>query len=176
MNESRSLEARLQEIEDRLAIYSLIASHPPSADTAAVFYTRQIYTEDGEFDRGVGLSSAIGNNAIAAIMEVPEHQAAIDGGLAHFASLPLIDLQGDTAYVTSYLQLITPDSKGESRELPNHGTSQGFRIHRVLANRWTLVKNLAGGWKIKSRQLRPLDGSLPAREILEKALEAYQRD
>jgi SnoaL-like domain len=47
-----SQEDRLQAIEDRLAIYTLIASHPPSADTAAANYTREVYTEDGVFDRG----------------------------------------------------------------------------------------------------------------------------
>ena len=31
----RTLEQRVREIEDRLEIYNLIASHPPSADTGA---------------------------------------------------------------------------------------------------------------------------------------------
>ena len=46
-----SLEERVRAIEDRLAIYNLIASHPPSADTAADYYTRAVYAEDGVFDR-----------------------------------------------------------------------------------------------------------------------------
>jgi hypothetical protein len=58
-------------------------------------------------------------------------------GPAAFALL--IELRGDSALVTSYLQIIYPDAKGEDRELPNHGASKGFRIHRVLANRWTLI-------------------------------------
>ena len=33
MPTTRSLEERIQAIEDRLEIYNLIASHPPSADT-----------------------------------------------------------------------------------------------------------------------------------------------
>lgn len=33
------LEARLQIIEDKLAIYELIASHPPSADTGSADHT-----------------------------------------------------------------------------------------------------------------------------------------
>jgi SnoaL-like domain len=45
-----SQEDRLQAIEDRLAIYTLIASHPPSADTAAANYTREVFTEDGVFE------------------------------------------------------------------------------------------------------------------------------
>ncbi len=57
---STSLEARLREIEDRLEIYNLIASHPPSADTGADYYTRAVYTEDGIFARGEGLDGAEG--------------------------------------------------------------------------------------------------------------------
>lgn len=169
----KSLDARLRDIEDRLEIYNLIASHPPSADTGADYYTRVVYTEDGSFDRGEGLSSAAGNEAIAAMTQSPGHQRAIQGGLAHFAGLPHIALDGDTATVTSYLQILYPDTLGDARELPNHGTSPGFRIHRVSANRWTLTRT-PEGWKIKSRKLRPLDGSPPAREILEQALAGYR--
>ena len=169
----RSLEARLRDIEDRLEIYNLIASHPPSADTGADYYTRVVYAEDGSFDRGEGLDSAVGNEAIAAMTQTPGHQRAIQGGLAHFAGLPHIAIDGDTASVTSYLLLLHPDPGGDVRELPNHGNSPGFRIHRVAANRWTLTRT-PEGWKIRSRKLRPVDGSPPAREILEQALAAYR--
>ena len=169
----RSLDARLQDIEDRLEIYNLIASHPPSADTGADYYTRVVYTEDGSFDRGEGLDSAVGNEAIAAMTQTPGHQRAIQGGLAHFAGLPHIALDGDAAYVTSYLLLLHPDALGDVRELPNHGESPGFRIHRVAANRWTLTRT-PEGWKIVSRKLRPLDGSEPARDILQQALAGYR--
>ena len=94
-------------------------------------------------------------------------------GLAHFAGLPHVELDGDSAFVTSYLQLIHPDHQGDERELPNHGVSTGYRIHRVLANRWELVRT-PGGWKIKSRKLRPLDGSQPARDILAGALARHR--
>ena len=170
---SNLLETRLRAIEDRLEIYNLIASHPPSADTGADYYTSAVYTKDGSFDRGEHLDGAVGNEAIGAFTLTPAHRAAIDGGLAHFAGLPHIVLDGDAAYVTSYLQIIYPDAQGDERELPNHGSSTGYRIHRVVANRWTLVRSPAG-WKIKSRKLRPLDGSAPARDILEQALEGFR--
>jgi hypothetical protein len=107
---------RLQAIEDRLAIYTLIASHPPSADTAAANYTREVYTEDGVFDRGPKLEGAKGIDAIASFTLKPEHKEAIQGGLAHFAGLPLIDLRGDEAIVTSYLQILCLDHQGEPRD------------------------------------------------------------
>ena len=167
----RTLDERLREIEDRLEIYNLIASHPPSADTGADYFTRAVYAEDGSIDLGGG-KGAVGNEAAAAIMKTPEHQAAIAGGLAHFAGLPRIDIDGDTAVVTSYLQILTPDHGHEPVAVPGHGSSRGFRIHRVGANRWELVRT-PQGWKIKRRSLRPLDGSEPAREILRQALAGY---
>ena len=125
-----ALEARLRMVEDRLEIYNLIASHPPSADTGADYYTRAIYLEDGAMDLGGG-KGASGNVAVAAIVRTAE---------------PV--------------------------EVPGHGTSRGYRAHRVGANRWEL-KRTAQGWKIKRRTLRPLDGSEPARELLRTALKPF---
>ncbi|MPZ47367.1 MAG: nuclear transport factor 2 family protein [Betaproteobacteria bacterium] len=169
--ENATLEQRLRAIEDRLNILNLIASHPPSADTGADYFTRAVYVEDGAMDLGGG-KGASGNAAIAAIVKTPEHQAAIAGGLAHFAGLPRIDIDGDTAVVTSYLQILTPDNGAEPVAVPGHGASKGFRIHRVGANRWELVRT-PQGWKITRRTLRPLDGSEPARDILRQALAEY---
>jgi hypothetical protein len=169
--ETRTIEDRLRAVEDRLEILNLIASHPPSADTGADYFTRAIYVEDGEIDLGGG-KGATGNVAIGAIQTTAGHQAAIAGGLAHFAGLPRIDIDGDTAVAHSYLQILTPHPTAEPHEVPNHGVSKGFRVHRVGANRWELVRT-AAGWKIKRRTLRSLDGTEPAREILRGALKSY---
>jgi hypothetical protein len=171
--ENRTLEQRIRAIEDRLEIYNLIAGHPPSADTGADYYARAVYTEDGVFDRGENLSGAKGNAAIGASLKAPQHQAAIEGGLAHFAGLPYVALDGDKAVVTSYLQILTPNKSGEPIEVPNHGSSRGYHIHRVVTNRWELVRTTEG-WKIKRRSIRLVDGTEPSREILRGALKAYQ--
>ena len=165
------IETRLRAIEDRLEILNLIASHPPSADSGADYFTRAVYTSDGTIDLGGG-KGAQGNEAIAGMVKEPGHQAAIAGGLAHFCGLPRIEIDGDTATVTSYLQILTPHPTAEPHEVPNHGVTKGFRIHRVGANKWELVRT-DRGWKIKRRTLRPLDGSEPAREILRTALKSY---
>jgi SnoaL-like domain len=170
-NNSPTLEQRLRAIEDRLEIYNLIASHPPSADTGASAYAEAVYAEDGVFDRGPDLSGATGNKAIAASLKSDGHQAAIAGGIAHFTGLPHIALDGDRAVVTSYLQILTPKHSGEPVAVPNHGSSRGYHIHRVLTNRWELIRT-PSGWKIKRRTLRLVDGSEPAREILRGALGA----
>jgi hypothetical protein len=166
---SSSMEERLRAIEDRLEIYNLIASHPPSADAGAADFVRTIYVDDGVIDLG-GAKTARGADAIAAVLTTSGHQAAIAGGLAHFAGLPHIALDGDHAVVTSYLQILTPHPTAEPVEVPNHGASRGFRIHRVGANRWELVRT-AAGWKIARRTLRSLDGSAAAPDLLRQALE-----
>jgi SnoaL-like domain len=174
VGENRTLEQRIRAIEDRLEIYNLIAGHPPSADTGADYYAEAVYTEDGVFDRGPDLSGATGNKAIAASLKSAGHQAAIAGGLAHFTGLPHIALDGDRAIVTSYLQILAPYKSGEPIEVPNHGASRGYHIHRVVTNRWELART-ATGWKIKRRTIRLVDGSEPSREILRGALKAYER-
>ena len=75
--------------------------------------------------------------------------------------------------VTSYLQILTPHPTAEPHEVPNHGVSKGFRIHRVAANRWELERT-AGGWKIRRRTVRTIDGSEPPREILRGALQIFR--
>lgn len=173
IEQNRTLEQRIRAIEDRLEIYNLVAGHPPSADTGADYYAEAVYTEDGVFDRGPDLSGASGNKAIASSLKSAGHQAAIAGGLAHFAGLPFIELDGDRATVTSYLQILAPHKSGEPIEVPNHGTSRGYHIHRVVTNRWELVRT-AAGWKIKRRTIRLVDGTEPSREILRGALTAYR--
>jgi hypothetical protein len=166
-----SLDRRIRAIEDRLEIYNLIAGHPPSADTGDAAYAEAVYTEDGVFDRGPGLSGATGNKAIGANLKSAGHQAAIAGGLAHFTGLPHVTIEGDDAVVISYLQILTPKKSGEAVEVPNHGASRGYHIHRVVTNRWELLRT-SSGWKIKRRSLRLVDGSEPSREILRGALQA----
>ena len=164
-----SLELRLSLIEDKLAIYNLIASHPLSADTGYGPFFPDVYTEDAVFDRGVAAPGAVGRDRLVALVESDAHQEALDGGLAHFGNLPYVDLQGDEAWVTSYLMLVRFDSQAAEAELPNHGLSRGHRIFRVLANQWHVVRT-PDGWRIKSRKLFPMDGSEPARELLHAAV------
>lgn len=163
------MEHRLRLVEDKLAIYELIASHPPSADTGAAAYTRSVYAEDGIFDRGPNLDGASGAADIAAFITRPEHRRAIAGGLAHFSGLPLVDLRGDLAIVTSYLMIVHLDHEGMPRELPNHGMSLGYRIHRTVVNRWELERR-DGRWIIVRRTLIPVDGSWPHQRLLREGL------
>ena len=166
-----TLEERVREIEDRLAIYNLIASHPPSADTGVRDHVALAWTADGEFDRGAEFGGPTRQHASAGGLANPEHRRAIEQGLAHFAGLPCVRIEGDTAFAISYLQILVPDRVGPEFDVPNHGKTRGFHVHRVSANRWEFVRT-AEGWKIRRRRLRALDGSEPAREILRSTFAA----
>lgn len=165
---SDSLEDRVRAIEDKLAIFHLIASHPPAADTGTDRYYREAFVADGEMDLGGG-KGARGNATIGALVKTPEHQAAIAGGLCHFAGLPRVEVDGDSAVAISYLQIITPDRQAAPREVPGHGSTTGFRIHRVGANRWELRRG-KDGWKVVRRTLRALDGTDDAQALLRTAI------
>jgi hypothetical protein len=102
-------------------------------------------------------------------MANPEHMRAIERGLAHVSGLPYVRVTGDSAFAISYLQTLVPDRVGPEFDVPNHGKTRGFHVHRVSANRWDFVRT-AEGWKISRRQLRPLDGGEGAREILRGTL------
>jgi hypothetical protein len=65
----------------------------------------------------------------------------------------------------SYIAITTPDHDGEPRELANHGTSTGFRIHRILANRWSLQRT-EHGWAISARKALPIDGRTQAVDLI----------
>jgi len=165
--DNNSLEDRLRAVEDALAIYQLIASHPPAADTGNDDYYRNAFVADGVID--LGTKTATGNEAIAAVVKTPAHQAAIAGGLCHFAGLPRVELNGDTAVAISYLQVLEPNHEAKPVEMSGHGLSRGYRIHRLGINRWDL-KRTDAGWKVTRRAYRMLDGSKEGPEMLRQAV------
>jgi len=166
---STTLEDRLRAVEDKLAILHLIASHPPAADTGNDGYYRDAFAADAVVD--LGTKSARGNEAIASVVKTPEHQGAIAAGLCHFAGLPRVEINGDTAVAISYLQVLTPNRDAAPQELSGHGSSSGYRIHRLGANRWDL-KRTENGWKVVRRAYRTLDGNEEARAMLREAVGA----
>lgn len=167
MDTADTIEDRLRAVEDTLAIYHLIASHPPAADTGTDSYYRSAFAANGVID--LGTKTAAGNDNIGAVVKTPEHQAAIAGGLCHFAGLPRVQLHGDTAVALSYLQVIAPNKDAKPVELSGHGLSSGYRIHRLGVNRWDL-KRTDDGWKVTRRAYRMLDGTEDGPALLREVI------
>ncbi len=88
--------------------------------------------------------------------------------------MPYIEINGDTAIATVYLQILAPNPFGEEFTLSSHGTTKGYRVHRLTASRWDFVRT-AEGWKVKRRALRPMD-TPEARVLLRGVAERKAKD
>jgi hypothetical protein len=165
----KTLEQRVRMLEDRLEIYNLIASHPPSADTGAGRLHRLGLDRGQRIRPRCRIRAADRTGGDRCRLVEPRAPSGDRAGDRAFRRLAL-KITGDTAFAITYLQILVPDRVGPLFDVPNHGSSRGFHVHRVSANRWDFVRTTEG-WKITRRTLRPLDGSAPAREILGGALE-----
>ncbi|HLI20422.1 MAG TPA: nuclear transport factor 2 family protein [Stellaceae bacterium] len=160
---NRTIEQRLQAIEDRLEILNLIAAHPPGADSASHDFAEYFWASDGTIDMA---GQPKPYEAMIGVLNTPGFAEAQRQGICHFTSLPHIALDGDRAVATSYLQILAADPDGKPFELSAHGTSRGFRVLRLSVNRWELVRT-PQGWRIKSRSVRGMD-TPGSRELLKK--------
>jgi len=163
-SKNRTIEDRLQAIEDRLEILNLIAAHPPGADSASHDYAESFWLADGTIDMA---GQPKGYEAMIGVLNTPGFAEAQRQGICHFTGLPHIAIDGDRAIATSYLQILAADPDGKPFELSAHGTSKGFKVCRLSANRWELHRT-PQGWRIKSRTVRSMDNPA-ARELLKKA-------
>jgi hypothetical protein len=163
-SKDRSIEQRLQAIEDRLEILNLVAAHPPGADSASHDFAESFWLEDGTVDMA---GQAKGYESMIGVLNTPGFAEAQRQGICHFTGLPHIEINGDHAVATSYLQILAADPEGKPFELSAHGTSKGFRVLRLSANRWELQRT-PEGWRIESRTMRGMDNPA-ARELLKKA-------
>jgi SnoaL-like domain len=154
-----ALETRIRELEDRLAIHQLLAGYGPAVDSLNGDAVARLWTEDGRYDTGYGPTGALvltGAEALAGIVDHPDHLDFIARGCGHVISSPYIVLDGDRATATSYSRVFAHDG-GE------------WRIVRMSANLWRCART-ADGWRVVDRINRPLDGTEPARTLLGAAL------
>lgn len=148
---AKTLEQRLQALEDRAAIQDLIASYGPLADCGDATALASLWCADGEYAIA-GFASAKGHAEIAALIDGPHHQALMAGGCAHVLGPVVIELAGDSA-----------TARGHS--IVFRQTQAGFEAHRVAANHWRLVRT-AAGWRVAHRANALLDGAKAARMLL----------
>jgi hypothetical protein len=144
-----ALEARVQALEDELALYRLMTSYGPAADSGDGAKASEIWTEDGVYDAdGPGVMD--GRGAIVAMLSEEGHQAMVPG-CAHLNHPVVIRLDGDRATAVGYSQVWrTDDGK--------------HHVFRLAANRWEFART-DEGWRVARRTNRRLDTEA-AREIL----------
>lgn len=157
-----ALEARIQHLEDIIAIQRLVAQYGPSVDSNSIAMAGQIWNPDGVYtvhpgSDGPDSSDVLdGRDQVEGMLHGPFHQALVAGGCAHVMSAPLITIDGDKAIAICYLTLV------------NRGPD-GFLIARQSANRWELERG-AEGWKIKHRATSMQDGRTSTVDMLHDAM------
>ena len=145
----RALETRLRAVEDELALYRLMTSYGPAADSGDGEKASEIWTTDGVYDSD-GPGELVGRDAIAGMLAGEGHQAMVPG-CAHVNTPAVVTVDGDRATAVGYSQVWRTD---DGRH----------RVFRLAANRWEFART-AEGWRVVRRTNRKLDTE-PAREIL----------
>jgi len=154
MSEDRldRLEARVQALEDELAIVRLVAAYGPLVDAGDADAVAALWAEDGTYDvEGWQMAS---RDDVRAMVESDGHQGLIAGGCSHFLGPAHVTVRGDEAVAVCESILV------RHRE-------GGFSVRRAGANHFHLGRE-ADGWRIKDRRTRALDGSVEARDLLSK--------
>lgn len=89
-----SLLARLQRVEDQMAIYQVISAYGPSADSCDMDALAKACAADACYELA-DIGAARGWEEVRALFDTPFHQDLVRGGSAHIASLPHIHIDGD---------------------------------------------------------------------------------
>jgi hypothetical protein len=97
----KSLEARLQAVEDRLEIYNVIAAYGPAVDGCNLEAMGRVYAEHGVYDvRDYRYMDGL--EEIRDMMNGMGHRTLTGAGAAHIGTLPHVELDGDRAIATNY--------------------------------------------------------------------------
>lgn len=144
-SEPRSIEARLQELEDREAIRQVVCGYGYAMDGCNAEAVGGFYADDGVYAVG-DVGRFEGRAAVEAITRDRGHLAFVNAGAAHMSTPPYLVIDGDRAVATCHTMVPL------RRE-------QGYVIARLSASRIELGREPDGRWKILHRQNWLLDGS-----------------
>ena len=135
-----ALAARVQRLEDELAIHRLIVSYGLGVDAGDADRGAAVFTEDGVYDVDVGRME--GRDAVRAMVRGARHQEMV-GHCAHQIGPAVVTIDApDCAHATGYSRVYL-------------ATRAGTHVYRVSVNRWELVKR-DGTWLIARRTTRLL--------------------
>ena len=135
-----SLVARVERLEDELAIHKVIVRYGLGVDIGDAEHAAGVFTPDGSYDVDVGRME--GRAAVAAMIRGARHQAMV-GHCAHQMGPLVIERESGGRAVAS----------GYSRVYLH--TAAGTHVYRVSLNRWELVKE-GDEWLVAHRTTRVL--------------------
>jgi ketosteroid isomerase-like protein len=147
-----ALEARVQALEDELAVTRTIVEYGFAVDTGDASATGALFTEDAVFDVDGGVMQSRAD--VEAMVLGPGHQRLLPN-CAHTIGPAVVRVDGDTAVAVGYSRIY-------------HRQADDFVLFRIGCNRWELQRT-AGGWRIATRTTRVL-GSEEAQGVLAQGL------
>lgn len=148
----KTIEERLQELEDHDAIRQVVAAYGYSVDGCDTDAVGNLYIEDGVYAVG-DIATYEGRDKVAAITKEPGHIRLVEAGCAHISLPPFVAVEGDLGVATCHTMV------------PCH-SEDGFFLWRLSASRIELVRQTDGEWKIEKRRNWMLDGNSNGPQML----------
>jgi hypothetical protein len=146
-----TLRDRLAHLEDLLAVHETIAGYGLTIDGGTPLEGGRLWTEDCVYDSDAkGADGGYRTRAGIESLIAGARDAAM--GFAHITHLPIVAVEGATASAFATSHLLVADDGAD------------FKINRVSANQWQLVR-VDERWQMRRRTSRTLDGSGPSKEI-----------
>jgi uncharacterized protein (TIGR02246 family) len=138
---TRTVEARLQALEDKEAIHALLTTYGRTLDARDFAGFEQLFARDAEFVAGTG-GTAKGPAAIRALLEglLKVNAAPVSGRDFHLFFNETIEVRGDEATASSQGGFFV---RGQSNRLEMS----------ILANYHDQLVREDGRWKFKRRQI-----------------------
>jgi hypothetical protein len=153
------IERRLAAAEDQLAVYQLLMTYGPAADSGSDDVVLALHHQGAEYDSQLEVFR--GGPAVAEmIASLPLHRDIMRGGSSHLATMPVVRIDGDKAYAVCHGQLLRYDKDADS-----------FRVWRATAVVLEF-RRTPDGWKIYRRVNRLLDGSDASHQHMRAGLAA----
>ncbi|KMS52003.1 hypothetical protein V474_02840 [Novosphingobium barchaimii LL02] len=149
---TKSIEDRLQALEDRQAIYQVVCGYGYAVDGLNGPAVGSFYEDQGVYAVG-DIGKMEGRETIEAITRDPGHLGFVGAGCAHISTLPYVVVDGDQAVATCHTMV-------------NMHGDNGFFIGRLSASRIELARQPEGGWKIVYRQNYMLNGDPAGSQLL----------
>jgi len=154
-----AVETRLRAAEDKLEILDLLNSYGPLVDCGAGTEAAALWVEGGGYSFSGGVSGGTRLEApeqLVAMYESKGHMALVDSGVSHFTGTPKITVDGDQARAVGYSFVILKEG-------------ERWFVWRAAINEWALIRT-DGGWRIRDRTNRTLDGSPGSHELMRRVL------
>ena len=163
---SGSAGARVQRLLDHFAIMNVIATYGMAADGNSASNVGDQYTVDTDVDIE-GVMFMRGRAEVEAMIDDAPHQSLLPWA-GHTMGPALIEIDGDTAVATHYARIYGRTSDA-SNDMVDPRATGDRGLWRFGYNRWDLVREADGRWRISTRVSRS-PRHAEARDLLRRAV------